>query len=301
MASNLFWFYDALAAGILLVAMYLGARRGLMKTVVLVVLTVLSILASWFAAEIASPVIYDSLIKEHVVSGLSNTSEEADPIKSTSEAVSEADLGVEISDNDINRLLGIDGDFFANLAGELKNNGAAEDEGDIQTEMKDSVTNKMLTTLLDGWVAPETISEILTSLQGTTDSITDVLTVFLSGDMSATASAFEETVIAPAIKGLLRVLIFVVLLLILRLIIGPVSELFKNVNKIPIIGPVNALCGGLLGIIEGAVVVVAIALLVRLAVYLNENSLMFLNVETVDKTYLFKYFYHLDLTAFGKF
>ncbi len=215
MASELFWFYDILVAGILLVTMYLGAKRGLMKTVVFVALTVAVVVVSWFASEVAAPIIYDNLIKEHIVKGLSNSSESADPVRSTAEAVNEADYGVELPDTDISRLLGIEGDFFANLTEELKINGANEDAADIQPQMKDSVTDKMLTTLLDGWVAPDTVSEILESLQGTTDGINNVLGVFIKGDKAATAVAFEETDLAPAINGVIRLLIFVVFLFLL--------------------------------------------------------------------------------------
>ncbi len=301
MASDLYWFYDVLVAGILIIAMYLGGKRGLMRTVVLILLTVLSIIVSWFAAEIAAPIIYDNFIKERVTAGVSNSAENIDPTTSTSEAISESDLGVEISDTEINRLLGSDGDFFANLTDELKKNGASEDSSEIQSQMQASVTYKMLLTLLDGLVTPETLAEILQSLQGTTDSITGVLDMFIAGDISGTAAVFEETVIAPVIKGIIRVAVFVILLLIIKLIVGPIPELFTGVNKIPIIGPVNAVCGGILGVAEGLVIVASIALLIRMTVYLNEGSLMFLNIETIEKTLIFKYFYNMDLTRFGKF
>lgn len=301
MASELFWFFDALALGILLVAMYFGGRRGLMKSVVTVVLTVAVIVVSWFGAEIASPIIYDNLLKDKIVAGLDNTTESADPAQTTHDAINDADLGVEIPDSEITRLLGIDGDFFANLTTELKKNGASDDAEKIQTEMKESVTEKMLTTLLDGLAAPETVADILETLQGTTDSINGVLDVFISGDKSATAQVFEETVLGPAIKGILRVLIFVILLIVLKLITNPIAGLFKFVNEIPIIGPVNKLFGGVLGIVEGAVIVIIVALLVRLTVFLSEGSLMFLNIDTIDKTYLFKYFYYMDWTRFGRF
>ena len=301
MASELFWFFDALALGILLVAMYFGGRRGLMKSVVTVVLTVAVIVVSWFGAEIASPIIYDNLLKDKIVAGLDNTTESADPAQTTHDAINDADLGVEIPDSEITRLLGIDGDFFANLTTELKKNGASDDAEKIQTEMKESVTEKMLTTLLDGLAAPETVADILETLQGTTDSINGVLDMFISGDKSATAQVFEETVLGPAIKGILRVLIFVLLLIVLKLITNPIAGLFKFVNEIPIIGPVNKLFGGVLGIVEGAVIVIIVALLVRLTVFLSEGSLMFLNIDTIDKTYLFKYFYYMDWTRFGRF
>lgn len=299
MASDLFWFYDALALGILLITLYIGAKRGLMKSVVLVVLTVLSIVISWFGAEIASPIIYDELIKEHVANGLTQSSESTDPVRVTSEAISEGDYGVEISDSDIEGIIESDGNFFSRLTDELKKNGAAESSDEIQTEVKGAVSEKMLVSLLGDFVQPSTIADILESFRGTTDGISDVLSIFISGNKEATATATEEMIIAPVIKGILKVIVFILLLLILKLIIGPISDLFKSVNKIPVIGPVNALFGGALGAVEGAIVVYIIALVVRMAIYFTEGSLMFINTDTIEKTYIFKWFYDIDLTRFG--
>lgn len=299
MASDLFWFYDALALGILLITLYIGAKRGLMKSVVLVVLTVLSIVISWFGAEIASPIIYDELIKEHVANGLTQSSESTDPVRVTSEAISEGDYGVEISDSDIEGIIESDGNFFSSLTDELKKNGAAESSDEIQTEVKGAVAEKMLVSLLGDFVQPSTIADILESFRGTTDGISDVLSIFISGNKEATATATEEMIIAPVIKGILKVIVFILLLLILKLIIGPISDLFKSVNKIPVIGPVNALLGGALGAVEGAIVVYIIALVVRMAIYFTEGSLMFINTDTIEKTYIFKWFYDIDLTRFG--
>ncbi len=299
MASDLFWFYDALALGILLITLYMGAKRGLMKSVVLIVLTVLSIVISWFGAEIASPIIYDELIKEHVVSGLAQSSESTDPVRVTSEAISEGDYGVEISDSDIEGIIESDGNFFSRLTDELKKNGAAESSDEIQTEVKGAVSEKMLVSLLGDFVQPSTIADILESFRGTTDGISDVLSIFISGNKEATATATEEMIIAPVIKGILKVIVFILLLLILKLIIGPISDLFKSVNKIPVIGPVNALLGGALGAVEGAILIYIIALIVRMAIYFTEGSLMFINMDTIEKTYVFKWFYDIDLTGFG--
>lgn len=299
MASDLFWFYDVLALGILLITLYMGAKRGLMKSVVLIVLTVLSIVISWFGAEIASPIIYDELIKEHVVSGLAQSSESTDPVRVTSEAISEGDYGVEISDSDIEGIIESDGNFFSRLTDELKKNGAVESSDEIQDEVKGAVSEKMLVSLLGDFVQPSTIADILESFRGTTDGISDVLSIFISGNKEATATATEEMIIAPVIKGILKVIVFILLLLILKLIIGPISDLFKSVNKIPVIGPVNALLGGALGAVEGAILIYIIALIVRMAIYFTEGSLMFINMDTIENTYVFKWFYDIDLTRFG--
>lgn len=299
MASDLYWFYDILIIGILLVTIYLGAKRGLMKSVVLVVLTVLSIVVSWIGAQIASPIVYDKVIKDPLMEALYSSSDSANPTEITSEVIKAGDYGVEISDDDLTDIADSDSDFFSALASEIKKNGASDSTSNIQDDIESGVTEKMLTSLLGGWVEPSTLTEVLESLSGTTQSIGDTVSVFIKGDKESTAVMFEETVLAPVIKGLLRILFFVFLLLICKLLVGPISELFKGINKIPVIGPVNILLGGVLGLVEGMVIVYAVSLAIKLAVYLTDGSLMFINSETIDRTQIFNLIYNLDLTQFG--
>lgn len=300
MASDLYWFYDVLTVGILIVAAYLGAKRGLMKSVVLVALTILSVLVSWIGAQIAAPIVYDKLVKDALLDSLYANSDSSDPAKITAQVVEEGNYGVEISDDDYHDIANSDSDFFDALAAEIKNNGADDSASDIRDELQNAVSDKMLLSLLGNWnIQPQTLAEILESLQGTAESIGDVASVFVKGNVDQTVSALEENVVAPVIKGFMKIVFFVILLFVLRLVVRPVSELFKGVNKIPVIGPVNSLLGGLLGVAEGLIAVYALALVVRLVVYLTDGSLMFINSETVGKSQLFGLIYNLDLTKFG--
>ena len=128
MAANLFWFYDALILGIALVCVYIGAKRGRMRSVVLAVLVVASMAVSWLAGQIAAPIIYDSFIKTPVLNALQDSSSKTDPIVIVSHAVSKGNYGVEMTDEEIKSVRNQDGDFFLNIASKIKSNGASEDE-----------------------------------------------------------------------------------------------------------------------------------------------------------------------------
>ncbi len=297
MASQLYWFYDALIIGIMLVCLYIGAKRGFLRSVVLIVLVVASILVSWIGAEIASPLIYDNFIKEAVITSLDKTSEDTDASEITMQAITEGDYGVEITDSKLGSILSSAGDFFDNIANEMKNNGAVSDTDEIRTEVEESVIEKMLTSLLGGVVSNDLLNEMLVSIEGTTEGVDSVLSAFISGDKQETARVTEENLIAPVVKGLLKILVWLLLMLLFRLIINPVSDSFKLVNKIPLIGPVNSLLGAVLGIVEGIIVVYGLVLAVRLAVYLTDGSLMFINNQTIELTNVFKIFYNLDIST----
>lgn len=297
MAAHLYWFYDALIIGILLIFLYIGARRGFMRSVVFVVLVAASIVVSWLGAEIASPIIYDKFIKDQVTQALTKSSQDTSPTDIAFEAITEGDYGVEVTDTEVDSVLSASGDFFDNIASEIKKNGAVSDTDEIKTEVEQSMIEKMLTSLLGNSVSDKTLKEMLVSIEGTTEGVDNVLSVFISGDSEQTARVTEERIVAPVVKGLIKIIVWLLLMLVFRLIINPVSDSFKLVNKIPLIGPVNSLLGAILGVAEGIIFVYAVTLAVKLAVYLTEGSLMFINNETISQTYLFKYLYYLDIST----
>ena len=294
MASNLFWFYDALIIGIALIFLYAGGKRGLMKSVVLIVLTVVSFALSWFISEVGAPVIYDSLLQKPILSALGDSSEKTDPVSVVNHAVSNGNYGVEMTDIEIEGIISQTGDFFANIAGEIKNNGANEGEAQIAEGMESTVTEIMLNALVGDVVSPSVLTEILESVSGTERNIRAAVDVFLNGDRAATASMVEENVVAPAVKTVLRWIIWIVSMFILMFVSRAIANAFKGLNRVPIIGPVNVLLGAVLGLAEGAVIIYLIAQLVKLVCYFTDNSLMFLNCETVESTYLFKYLFNFD-------
>lgn len=297
MASNLFWFYDAFVIGVALIALYCGAKRGLMRSVVLMLLMVASVALSWVISTVGAPVIYENFIQEPVLTALEDSSSKTDPLSVVSSAVSTGGYGVEMTDTEIKGVITQTGDFFKNIASEIKSNGASENAVSIENGVEESVTESMLKALVGDVVSPNTLTEILESVSGAENSVRRTVDVFLNGDRSATAAAVESELIAPAVKLILKGIIWVVSMVILSLLARTVANAFKGLNRIPIIGPVNSLLGAALGLAEGAVIVYIAAQLVRLVMYLTENSLMFLNSSTVLKTYIFRWFVYFDVMA----
>lgn len=295
MATKLWWFYDALIIGIALISLYVGAKRGLMRSVVLVVMTVISFGISWLGCEVASPVIYERFLKEPISAALEDASSKTDPISVVTSSISSGGYGVEMTGDEIRGVISKTGDFFKNIAGEIKNNGANESEETIGEGMEESVTETMLNALIGDVVSPAVLEEILESVSGAENSIRSAVDVFLGGDRHATADVMESVVIAPAVKLILKGIIWSLLMIILLFISRFVARAFQRVNRIPIIGPVNVILGGALGLLESAVFIYVIAQLVRLVCYLTSNSLMFMNTETVQQTYLFKYLFYYDI------
>ena len=156
--------------------------------------------------------------------------------------------------------------------------------------------------LLAGWIAGKLaepaarwLEPVLTE-QGNTSDAGEMLAAFgFEGDTlsklvdSAVQKAQQagETLLSAVVSTALRsaayavvyVVSFLLLLVVLRLALSPL-HLF---TKLPVVHGVNALLGGVLGLVKGA-------LLVFLAVWVLQKLQLLVTPELVDKTVLLKFF-----------
>ena len=78
------------------------------------------------------------------------------------------------------------------------------------------------------------------------------------------------------------------------LILNIIASLTKIVNRIPVAGTANRIIGAVLGIAEGLIVLLIICLVMKFLITVCGNSLVFINEQTVGKTFIFRYLYALD-------
>ena len=134
------------------------------------------------------------------------------------------------------------------------------------------------------WLEPilsEKLEQRLTA-QGNTDDAGEMLAAFgFEGDtLSETLlSAVVSTALKSAAYAVVYVVSFLLLLLLLRLVLTPL-HLF---TKLPVVHGVNALLGGVLGLVK-------CALLLFLAVWVLQKLQLLVTPELVNKTVLLKFF-----------
>ncbi len=298
MASGLYWFYDLLAIGVALIFLYVGAKRGLMRSVVLVALTAASIVVSWFASTVFSPVIYERFLKEHVYNFAYDSVSAVKPSAMASQAVNNGDYGVEITEDEAQSLLDkLDGDFVEKAAEALKSNGASDSINALESGIQATVIDRLVNIIAGGKVSDATMREILNEVSVTDRDFRGLMNTFVKGNADDTAGLIEEKMLAPAVKMFLKGGIWILSMFILMIVARAVSNLFKKLNGVPIIGPINSTLGAALGVAEGLVVIYLISQVIRGVCLLTSNSLMFLNMDAVNATYIFRYFVNFNILS----
>ena len=176
---------------------------------------------------------------------------------------SNIDLGsVQIHESDIEKY-GIENMILTEvLAQNIKN-----------SEVADSV-NKIIDKIGETVPALDLKGKTIDDIDGGTINSVVVSVVQSSGNPG---KAVLDNVAKPIVLVPLRTIIFVVLFILIFIILSIVIKATSVINKLPLIGKLNSLLGGVAGLLQGLVIVFIVVIIAHMAVELTNNTLIFLN------------------------
>lgn len=105
-------------------------------------------------------------------------------------------------------------------------------------------------------------------------------------------------IIDPIIISPLRIILFFVIFGVVVAILEAIANASKIINRIPVISSANELLGGVLGLIKAVIVIFVISIGIQFLISVTNDSLVFINSFTIDKTIFFKHVYNFDLINF---
>lgn len=97
-----------------------------------------------------------------------------------------------------------------------------------------------------------------------------------------------ETIVKPPLIAVLSGVVFVVLFLVLMLICKIITKALGLVNKLPLLGEINALLGGFVGVLEGIIVVLIINVLITLLVGESGSLFSIITPQTIQSSLIMK-------------
>ena len=109
--------------------------------------------------------------------------------------------------------------------------------------------------------------------------------------------AVLDNVAKPVVLVPLRTIIFVVLFILIFIILSLIKAT-SVINKLPLIGQLNSLLGGVAGLLQGLVIVFIVVIIAHMAVELTNNTLIFLNDMTINKSFAFSKIYNFSFLDF---
>ena len=187
----------------------------------------------------------------------------------------------ELENNDLGKLI-----FSKALASTAQNSSVYEMFEDVANSFSE--------------VLPGVMGQFSDSVSsGDNTALSDVALALLNVNTDV-GSSITDCIVKPVVMIPLRTLIFAIIFAIIMIVLSIIIRATKIINKIPVVGAVNGFFGGVLGVAEAFISVCLICIVVQVIIALTGNELIFLNTMTIDKTYVFKYFYNFQFLDFLK-
>lgn len=112
------------------------------------------------------------------------------------------------------------------------------------------------------------------------------------------SKAIIANIIEPIIIVPLRIILFLLIFMVVAILFEAISNASKFINHIPVFSSVNELLGGILGFVKAIIILFVICIGIQFLISLTDDSLVFINTYTIEKTLFFKYIYNFDLINF---
>jgi len=159
-------------------------------------------------------------------------------------------------------------------------------------EMLESFTDKV------GEAAPIFFGNMSERIRnGDSGSVRSVILIMMTSELTA-KEAVIDGMIRPCYSIASETLFFCIIFLVVAIALSVVARLLKIVNKIPLIGALNVLAGGIVGAVQGLLTIFIVCLIVRVITVLSGGNVMFFNNSAIEETLFFKTFYNYEFLNF---
>jgi len=105
---------------------------------------------------------------------------------------------------------------------------------------------------------------------------------------SESVRVVAEEIIAPILISALQALICLLIFFICVIIGKMLNRLLERFNRVPVLGPLNAVLGAAAGVVQAGLILYILCVTAQAVIGLTNGSLSWLNREIIADTYLFR-------------
>ncbi len=294
-------FLDILTAVIIAAGIACGYRRGIVRMIIFLAGFGVSAALAAFASSACCEYVYLNVVKPAVISAveenISSAAAEYDPRSRIRELLERQNIS--LSEEQEELIFGENPDFTESeesvsdllLTGEefrgTLNSVFTEYCGKL-TESLSGVLPGEITESAEKYLAERNISE------------REKIDFFRSSNASA-AEIAETEIIRPVMLKTVKNVIFAAVFAAAMLAFTVISRIFGILRSIEAVRAPDSFLGGILGLVYGIMLTMALALVCGIFIQLSSDSGKFVNSGIISDTYFFKYAYAAALAAVSAF
>lgn len=128
----------------------------------------------------------------------------------------------------------------------------------------------------------------ITGIEEKKDEIIKTVDKHLSSNVDEITQEICTVYIQPLVLKILSVIVFLLLFILIWLACKIIANALKIINKLPLLGKVNALLGGLIGVLRGVIFVLIVSWALVVIVKDGANLFGVISLETVESSIILK-------------
>lgn len=164
---------------------------------------------------------------------------------------------------------------------------------DVSEALADTVTSAdvtmQITNALEG--VPGILRNMVYGFFGNSNDIAAQVEGKLLSSTGSVSATLVDQVLYPVLYVVMQSLFFLLVFAAMRVILSAVIEMLRNIRKFPLVGTVDTLAGGAMGLLEAILVLFVVVLVLRFLISISGGKIPFLNEDVIETTYVFKLFY----------
>lgn len=293
--EQFWWLYDAIAVVVVLLCIFLSARKGIFKSAITLISCILGIAVAMPMSSAVSESIYKTVVRDNNVKTLDKSLGEVEVSMYLADALEKLDYNVIVNSAKLDEILESDKDPDEQIYKYLNNiNGKKVDTEEnfrdnlniAYAEVIKSIFKKDL-----GSYALETASHKIR--EGKTDAGNLVKMMKNGENRKKVAEIIADDYINDAYITVIRLVAYTAVFAIIFIIGILTAHSLSGSQRDVDIGTGARVAGGICGAVTGVAMVLIIAVLVRLWVVMGSNENLFFDNKAIDKMYIFRYAYDI--------
>lgn len=293
MGTQFAWYYDVVVAAIILIFIYIGGKRGFVKSVALILGYIAAFLLSYFVSAISAPIIYEHALQPKITEIITERIDNIDIVGELKKALNSEELGITFESDELSRVISdsendIGKDLESYITDKFSNVNVSS--ADIDAKLREIFNNEVVEDFL-GTLPPYMQDPVQEYVEQSHEALSEGIKS-LVGTKEKAAAYIEETFIRQGMITMIKIIVFMVIFSLVMILVRAASGGLSAVNKIPVAGSLNTFLGIVLGFIQGAVILLIVAMVINVLISLTGNQMIVINTQTIDETHLFGYFYN---------
>ncbi len=297
MGSQYWWFYDVIVAAIALVCIFIGSKKGVMKSAFGFVGVIIAAILSYAISGAIGDTVSSGIVCESNAKKITENIDGSTFTSLYSAYLEDMGYSIRIDNEKLGKALDSQESIEEDLIFYLNSvNGHSIDKKEVLLEKVHEgyavVISDMVSRSLNEYAAL-TAGEIV---RENPEIMTELIPLLRDDENIHPASLYiAKNLAAPAYNTIGKLVSFLIIFGVCALgFVWGINAFFSH-KEVDAISVTSHFAGGIFGLLTAVAIVFAVAVWVRISAVTGNNQMLFFNNEVVEKSYVFKYFYEFAM------